>query len=182
MNADERFGPVAMALHWFVAFTIVCAVVFAWVVEDLDRGATKDLVLTIHKSIGLTIFAATIFRLTWRLTHHAPPLPPEMSRPQRIAAWLTHASLYAIAIGMPITGYLSVAARGRETTYFGLFAVPRLGPLDRVFSLNMEQTHRYAQYVLYALIVAHVGAALYHRFVLKDRILARMWPFGVTAQ
>ncbi len=180
MNTEQRFGPVAMALHWFVAVVIVCAVVLAWIVEDLDRGATKDMVLTIHKSVGLTIFAVTVFRLTWRMTHPAPPLPLEMSFAMRAAAWITHASLYALVFGMPITGYLSVAARGRETTFFGLFEVPRLGPLDRTISLNMEQAHRYGQYVLYALVLAHVGAALYHRFVLKDRILARMWPFGAA--
>ena len=181
MDTQERFGPVAIALHWFVAVIIVCAVVLAWIVEDLDRGATKDLVLTIHKSVGLTIFALTVFRLTWRMTHPAPPLPPEMRMPMRVAAWLTHATLYAIVFGMSVTGYLSVAARGRETTFFGIFEVPRLGPLDRAFSRSMEQVHGYGQYVLYALVLAHVGAALYHRFALKDRVLARMWPFGASA-
>ena len=181
MDTQERFGPVAIALHWFVAVIIVCTVVLAWIVEDLDRGATKDLVLTIHKSVGLTIFAVTVFRLTWRMTHPAPPLPPEMSMPMRWAAWLTHATLYAIVFGMSVTGYLSVAARGRETTFFGMFEVPRLGPLDRAFSRSMEQVHGYGQYVLYALVLAHVLAALYHRFVLKDRVLARMWPFGASA-
>ena len=136
------------------------------------------MVLTVHKSVGLTIFAAMVFRLAWRLTHNAPPLPPETSLAIRAAAWVTHASLYAIALLMPVSGYISVAARGRETTFFGLFEVPRVGPLDRALSLNMEQAHRYGQYVLYALVLAHIGAALYHRFLLKDGIFERMWPFG----
>jgi cytochrome b561 len=182
MTHENRFGPVAIALHWIVAAAILVVLCFAWTVETLDRGETKDLALTIHKSVGLLIFIVMVPRLAWRLTHRPPPLPPETPAWQRAGARLGHAFLYAIAFVMPVTGYISVAARGRETTFFGLFVVPQWAPLDRMLSLSMEKAHRYGQYALYGLIAAHVGAALYHRFVLRDRVLARMWPFGAGTQ
>jgi cytochrome b561 len=179
MKTAGRFGLVAIALHWLAAGAIVAAVILAWIVEDLERGGPKDLMLMWHKSVGLTIFAVMIVRLVWRLTHPAPPLPPQMSLPQRLAAGLTHIFLYAITLAMPVSGYLSVAARGRETLFYGLFMVPRWAPLDRALSLGMEKAHNYGQYALYVLVAAHVGAALYHHFVLRDGVLARMWP-GAT--
>jgi cytochrome b561 len=180
-TTPQRFGLTAIALHWLIAALVIATLILAWIMETLDRGATKDAIEAVHKSIGLTILAFTFVRLIWRWGHRAPPLPAEMSRFQRAAAWATHAALYFVAIALPITGYLSEAARGRETKYFNLVSVPQLSPLDRHLSLLMEKVHDYGQYVLYALLAAHVGAALYHRFVLRDRILARMWPFDPPA-
>ena len=85
---------------------------------------------------------------------------------------LTHGLLYALILGMPITGYIAETARGRETAFFGMFPVPPLAPLDRKLSFYAETAHSWAQYALYALIALHVGAALYHQIVLRDQLLS----------
>jgi cytochrome b561 len=61
-------------------------------------------------------------------------------------------------------------------TIFGLFDLPRLVPRGLKLSAAAQNLHDNGQYLLYALLVLHIGAALYHRFVLKDGILQRMWP------
>jgi cytochrome b561 len=33
----------------------------------------------------------------------------------------------------------------------------------------------YLQYVLYALVMLHAGAAFYHHYVMKDGLMGRMW-------
>ncbi len=175
-NKPTRFGPVAIALHWGIAVFAVTVVILGWAREAMEAGATKDFTLMIHKSVGLTILILTAFRLVWRFSHRAPPLPGSMTTFQRLAAWGTHFALYAITLGMPISGYLSGAARGRQTSFFNLFTVPQLSPLDSELARITHDMHIYGQWVLIALVVAHVGAALYHRFVLRDGILARMWP------
>jgi len=177
-QSAQKYGMVAMTLHWTVAALIVFAVVLALYMGGLDRGNTKDLILGIHKSVGLTILLLTCGRGVWRLTHPAPPLPHTMPILQRHLAHATHALLYVIAVAMPITGYIAVAARGRETSFLGLLPVPILVPLDRALAHNAESIHVYSQYALYALVAGHVGAALYHHFVTRDDILRRMWPRG----
>lgn len=144
--------------------------------NELDRGETKDLILGIHKSAGLVILLLTLGRGLWRLAHPAPPLPPTMSILQRRLAHATHALLYAVAVAMPITGYIAVAARGRETNFLGVLPVPILVPLDRALAHNAATIHVCSQYALYALVAGHAGAALYHHFVTRDDILRRMWP------
>lgn len=176
VTQPQRFGPIAIFLHWTVAIVLIGVVTLGLYLEDLDNGETKDFILSTHKSIGLTIFAVMCVRLVWRLTHPAPPLPPTMSKIQRLLASVTHFALYAIAFAMPLTGYASVAARGRETIFFGLFQVPALLPLNRALSNLSETLHIYGQYLLYALVAGHVAAALYHHFVVRDDILKRMWP------
>lgn len=176
----HRFDTVAIVLHWCIAFLVLCAVALGLARESLDRGTIRDTIFALHKSIGLLILIATCIRLGWRLTHRVPPPPAGMGAFQRFAAWSTHSLLYVMMFVQPITGYLAEAARARQTTFFWLMSVPRLGPLDRQLAHAMETAHNLSQYALYVLLVAHIGAALYHRFVLRDGVLARMWPFGVV--
>ena len=170
------FGRVAVALHWIVAACLLCSVILGLVIGNVEESEATEQALAAHKSFGITIFVLMIARLAWRLTHRAPPLPADIPHYQRALAGLTHGLIYATLLAMPIAGYVAVAARGRETQFFGLFDVPQWAPLSRALSQNATTVHVYGQYLVYALIVAHVGAALYHRFILKDEVLARMLP------
>lgn len=174
----QRYHPITIALHWIVAAAVVVAVALGMLSGDAEESDLTALTLALHKSVGITIFTLTIVRLTWRLTHVAPALPAAMPAWQRIAAKLTHGLLYAVIFALPVTGYVGVAARGRETVFFGSFALPRLVPLDRVWSQNARALHEYCQWALYVLLAAHVVAAAYHHFIFKDGLMSRIWPAG----
>ena len=77
---------------------------------------------------------------------------------------------------MPITGYLSVIAGGYPMNFFGLFDVPRLVAKSEGLGKFMETAHLTLQYAVYALVLAHVAAALHHHWVRHDGVLRRMWP------
>jgi len=172
---DPRYGGTAMAFHWTVAACILAAVALALSLEIIPEGPTNDAVFAIHKSVGLVILLLTLARALWRFTHPAPALPP-LPAWQRHSSQAVHLLLYVMAIIMPVSGYIAVAARGRETVFLGLMAVPRWVPLDRRLAHQAETVHVVSQYVLYGLLAAHVGAALYHHFVVHDGVLRRMWP------
>ncbi len=172
----SRFGAVAIALHWSTALAIAGTSILAWYIEALDTGDQRTALLAIHKSVGAAILMLAAFRLAWRGFHPAPPYASPQPAWQRRAAGCAHGLLYALMIVMPVTGYVSEAARARDTDFFGLFGIPRLAPLDRKLSFYAQAAHAYAQYALYALVAAHVAAALYHQFILRDGLFARMWP------
>ncbi|MDX2224653.1 MAG: cytochrome b [Rhodospirillaceae bacterium] len=172
-----RYTATAIALHWAIATAALIAVGLALTVERLDLGDTKDALLELHKSVGSLIWVLMVARLGWRLGH-PPPAPVVQPAWQRLAAKAVHATLYVLLLAMPVTGYVSVAARGRTTTVFGLFDLPRWVPLDRGLARTAENVHDLGQYALYGLVALHVGAGLYHHFVARDRVLERMWPFG----
>jgi cytochrome b561 len=180
MNAENtpitRYGVVAVALHWIIAACLLVSVILGLIIGNVEESESTEQVLAIHKSFGITIFVLMLVRLAWRLTHRAPPLPAGLPAYQRIGAAATHGLLYLTLLAMPIVGYVAVAARGRETRFFGLFDVPQVTPLSRMLSQNATAAHVYGQYLVYALLIAHVGAALYHHIVLKDDVLARMLP------
>jgi cytochrome b561 len=58
--------------------------------------------------------------------------------------------------------------------WFGLFQVPQFTSPDKVAAGFYEDRHIWFAYVLLALIVLHVAAALWHHFGKRDRVLSRM--------
>ncbi len=47
---------------------------------------------------------------------------------------------------------------------------------DKPLTGLFHRIHELTALALLALIAVHVAAALYHRFVLKDRVLQSTWP------
>ncbi len=175
-NAEGKFGPVAIFLHWAIAGCIVLSVAFGLISGFADSAELTQSTLAIHQSVGVTIFVLALARVAWRLTHPAPPLPASTPKSQRIAAAITHFTLYAILFALPVTGYVGLAARGRPITIFGLVDLPNVVARSLKTSAAFQNVHNNLQYFLYALLILHIGAALYHQFVMKDGLLGRMWP------
>ena len=57
---------------------------------------------------------------------------------------------------------------------FGLFELPPIWPVDRPFSDRVLFMHGLIGLAIAGLLAAHIGAALQHHFVRRDRILWRM--------
>ena len=183
MEAPQRYSIPAIVLHWLTAALILATVIIAWLLDTTDTAASRNALLAIHKSIGITIFTLAWIRLGWRIGHAPPGWPVMPPLWQRAAAWMTHVALYLITLTMPVSGYISAAARARETTYFGLFTIPQWVSPDRGLATATEQIHEYSSWGLYALVSLHLAAVLYHHVVKDDGLLQRMWPktIGVPA-
>lgn len=157
-----------------MALGLLLAVVFGLGAVYVNDTQTSRASLAVHQSIGFLMLLLAIVRLYWRVTHTPPPPPEGLPRGQRVAAAITHVTLYLFILGMPISGYIGLAARGRPITVFGLFDLPHVVPRSFDLSARAQDLHYYAQFAFYVLVVLHVGAALYHHFVAKDGILERM--------
>ena len=108
-----------------------------------------------------------------------PALPVDTPRGQRIAAGISHWALYAVTIAVALLGWAHSGARTPNySDWFGLFHVPQITSPDKVAARAYEDRHILFAYVLLALIVIHLGAALWHHFVRRDRVTARMIDGG----
>lgn len=175
-TSSRKFAPVMIWLHWIVAALMIVTVVYGLVSAYADTAELTQSTMLVHQSVGTVIFILTFARLAARFTRRTPPLPPTMPKYQVVAASITHILLYVSLIAFPVTGYLSLASRGRAVSMFGLFDLPRLVPRSLSTSAAATDLHVYAQWALYGLVALHVVAALHHQFVVKDGVLMRMWP------
>lgn len=155
--APTGYSRLQIALHWLVFVLIAQQFLFHDAISEAwDRFrdgmeiAFNPLVLA-HVAGGAFVLIFTIWRLTLRAQRGVPPAI-ESSKAQLLIARLTHIGLYALMILMPISG--SVAWFG------GVEAA--------------AQGHNVLKVVLLALVALHVVGALYHQFILRDGILARM--------
>jgi cytochrome b561 len=172
-----RYTAVAQSFHWIIAALIVTQFILGWTAVDLPLGVHKLAMLARHKSIGMTVLMLAALRLLWRWRHPAPELPPGMTRVERTTAHATHVAFYVLLFVMPVTGWIMSSAKKYSVSWFGLFTWPNLiGKNEAAFNL-LKSTHDILSYVLFAIAVLHVLAALKHHFWNRDDVLLRMLPF-----
>ena len=199
-NSIDAWGGVSMLFHWATAAAFMAAYVIAYYViwfVDPDTavkpalfGITPDgdrvvPLLNIHWVLGIGIGFLVLPRLLWRL-FGTTPRALGASRSETLAAEVAHGSLYLLLILMPLSGYMNTY----DPTDFGLFVIPAFKD-TAVFAWAsstmgfgwhdiekpMESVHRFlGQWIGWPLVLAHVGAALFHHCIRKDTALVRMLP------
>lgn len=191
-NSKERFGVIAMSLHWLVAFlflALYASVYFRqWFTEpqtDLNWTA-----LQLHLSLGMTVMVFIGLRIAYKFFDQTPDEVPG-SKLEHMAAKGAHIMLYAVMIVMPLSGYFGT---GVNTEFFGLFEIPKfqdtwlyevsvtnLMGLDwETFEAPIDFVHKQGgAYFVWLLIGAHIAAALFHHFHRKDNTLRRMLPMDL---
>jgi cytochrome b561 len=121
------------------------------------------------------VLVLMVVRLLWRMVNPAPALPSDTPRWQRISAQISHWALYIVTIVVAMLGWAHSGAHTPDySSWFGLFRVPQITSPDKAVADAFEDRHIFFAYVLLALIVIHVAAALWHHLVRRDRVTARM--------
>jgi cytochrome b561 len=174
-NTRTGWGSVARWFHWGLALAILGMIAFGWWMNHIPARADKFFYRSIHADIGYVILLLTVLRLVWRTINPTPTLPAETSRWQKIAAHVSHGALYLVVILVAMLGWAHSGARTPNySDFFGLFNVPQFTSPDKAAAGAYEDRHILFAYVLLALIAVHVIAALWHHFVRRDRVVARM--------
>jgi len=171
-----RYTTTAVALHWLVALGIFGAFALGLYMQDLPISPAKLKLYSYHKWAGVTLFLLILARMAWRLTHPPPPLPSAMPVWQRRAATSIHHLLYMLLFAIPLSGWLMSSAKGFQTVWFGVVPLPDLLAKDKALGDALAALHQALNYSMAALVVIHVAAALKHRIVDRDDVLARMLP------
>jgi cytochrome b561 len=169
-----RYSRVAIALHWTIAALIIVNLAIGLLHESLLPGT-----IPLHKSIGMLVLALSVVRLLWRLTHRPPPLPLTVKGWEKGLAHAVHWALYLLMILLPLSGWFFTSASPKRypLSFFGLFPLPPLPVAqDKAVSDIVAERHEQFAWIMIALLVLHVAAALKHRFVDYDRTLDRMLP------
>jgi cytochrome b561 len=179
MRAGEpAYTVTARTLHWITAVLVVIQIPLGLLVVNLELGSWKEPLYNLHKSIGATLIPIVLFRLFYRLTHPPAPLPPDVPEFQRVAAHGLHWTLYTLLIVQGLLGWIGTSAYPAPIPVFGLFEMPHIWREDRALSDMLFAAHRFVGIALAFLLVGHIGAALFHHFVQKDRVLMRMVTGG----
>ena len=170
----ESYDRVLKAVHWSALLLIAAAYFAIW---GSYAAATKEqeaFLMQLHRSLGVTVFVLTLFRLGWRWHARIPSLPADLPAIQKMAARVAEYVLYALLLAQPILGILNINARGRRVDFFFLGELPPIVGPDKVLAKQAIAAHQIVAYVLLTLIALHAAAALFHHFVRRDDVLNGM--------
>jgi cytochrome b561 len=174
-NTNSSWGSVSRWSHWILAAVIIGMLAYGWWMDHIAARADRLFYRSIHADIGYLVLVLMVLRLIWRGINPTPALPADTPRWRRIAAHISHWALYVVTITVAMLGWTySGAHKPDYADWFGLFRVPQFTSPDKAMADIYEGLHVYAAYVLLALIVIHFAAALWHHFVKRDRVAARM--------
>jgi len=174
MSAARGYGFWHKSFHWLV-FALIAAQYFVGsVMPHIGRDTQDEGWVSWHISLGAAIMFLVLIRLVWRIARPVPLM--EMPSWQTHLANFTHIGLYTLILVMTVLGWAATSYRGWTVWLFGIVPLPALAAKGTEWAHTAGDIHGTLVYVLLALIVMHVGGALYHYFVLRDRTLQRMLP------
>lgn len=177
-TTNTRYTNTAIALHWLVALLIFAAFPLGMYMHDLSLSPTKLQLYSYHKWIGITVLLLTVLRIVWRATHTPPTLPDSLPRWQHIASHATHQLLYVLIFVVPLSGWLMSSAKGFKTVWLGILPLPDLISKDKALGDLLSNVHASLNYLLLALVVLHIAAALKHHLIDRDEVMNRMLLIG----
>jgi cytochrome b561 len=172
------YTVTARVLHWLTAVLVLIQIPLGLAIVNVELGAWKDPLYNAHKSIGAILIPIVLVRLIYRLTHPPLPLPPDIPPIQRFAAEALHWTLYTLLIVQGLVGWIATSAYPAPIPVFGLFEMPAIWGEDRALAEKLYLVHRFVGIGLAVLLVGHIGAALQHHFIRRDRVLMRMVTGG----
>ena len=193
-TGSRRYEPGAQWLHWLTA-----ALIFVIVPLGLAFGEFKTVggkpptgfdgpfpgtpfaYATVHKTLGLIVFALVVARLAFRIANPPPAMPGRMGGAMRVLSHGSHWLLYALLIVMPVSGYIMSSSGKNPISILWLFDFPKL-PISQDTGKVAQKVHLFAQWALYALVLLHLAATAWHAFVRRDAILDRMLPRQANAE
>ncbi len=136
--------------------------------------ATTGFLYDAHKTIGVILLVLIAARLIYRFTKGAPAsdksLPPALVGVSHLTHWL----MYTLLLAVPILGYIGISYYGALSP-FGI-PLPAVTVKDQEMSKEVFEIHELLAFALVTLVAIHISAALYHKFVRKDRVVERMLP------
>jgi cytochrome b561 len=169
------FTPLQRVLHWGTAACVLTMLFIG--VGMVSTVMPKYLTLvSIHKPLGVAILILVLIRLAVRLRRGAPPLPADLPEPLKLAAYLSHYLLYTLLIAMPLIGWGMLSAAAYPVRLYPGLYLPAILPLSDRLHTILWDAHFYLAFALFALILVHIAAALFHLLVRKDGVFETMSP------
>lgn len=137
MHHYARHHGVTITLHWATALAILLAVAAVLLREVIEDDDMRNVLLNLHRSLGVLILLLAGVRLVARLVINASHVHLSLPKAIRLASTVGHLALFAL----PVTGWLLSNAEGKTVSPFGLFNLPMLVTKNRDLGDPLGDVH-----------------------------------------
>ncbi|SUE43049.1 cytochrome b [Roseomonas gilardii] len=171
-SSPDRYGAVPVTIHWLTAILIIFALGSGFRAGNaLDLSVKADF-LRMHIPAAIMVLLLTVLRIVWWWFLDKKPRPVQGAPlwQERLARGV-HIAFYVVILGMAASGIGMIVLSGAGPAIFGGAG----SGLSDFMQYPPRIPHGLGANFLLALLLAHVGAALYHHFIRRDGLLRRMW-------
>ncbi len=173
MNRENgHFNLTARVLHWLMAAMILTMLFVG--VGMVAALQWRPMLVDLHRPLGIAILLLVLVRLCNRLRHRPPPLPADLPAWQAAAAHASHWVLYGLMLAMPLVGWSMLSAGGYPIVMWSGVNLPPIVPHDPSLYAALRNAHSLLAYALFATVVVHLSAALFHLWVRRDGVFQAM--------
>ncbi|MBR1119904.1 cytochrome b [Bradyrhizobium lablabi] len=180
-SLPHRFTLLQRLLHWLMA---VCIIAMFFIGVGMVSTVTPKYLplISIHKTLGVTLLVLVLIRLALRLYYGAPPLPVDLPATIKLGAYLSHVALYGLMIVMPLLGVSMLWAAAYPVVLAGGIQIPPLLPQSDGVHTLLWNAHFYLAFAFFALVLLHVAAALFHALIRRDGVFETISPVSLAAR
>jgi cytochrome b561 len=170
-NPPEVYDRTTITLHWATAILVAIQFLIGRTTNFLPRSPLRVDIWSVHVVFGFALACVVILGMLWRVTR-GRRLPALNHGVLHLTAVATHRLLDLLLLTMIALGITDVFAHGFPL--FNLWHFPKFGGDEFLRSVNAW--HGLVANIIVAVALLHSAAALFHRYVIKDGVLRRMWP------
>ncbi|NNU17565.1 hypothetical protein HK107_14635 [Parvularcula sp. ZS-1/3] len=160
-------------IHWVMAAMIAYLILTSHF-EDMESVERAERI-KVHAALGAGLFCLGAVRL-WLV--RKLPVPDKIAGPlwqERLAAGVKRA-FYVLFFLVPVLGLILAGLVAYDVDLAGAIRVSGWLRDDPSAAALMNSVHGFSVDILTGLIVLHMVGTLYHQFVRRDGLVARMLP------
>jgi cytochrome b561 len=165
----KQYSKRTAIMHWIIFLLVIAAFYFGHQLDESKDGAQKLSLYPLHFLIGDLTLLLVLVRIYFR-KKDGEPAPANASALLNKVAALTHVLLNLTLIAVVVSGIATAATSGV------INALKANDPtlIPDFHTVGAKEFHEVFIGVLFALVVFHAVAALYHQFVVKDNLMRRI--------
>ncbi|HKD20637.1 MAG TPA: cytochrome b/b6 domain-containing protein [Rhizomicrobium sp.] len=169
----SSYDKTTIRLHWAIVVLVALQWLGAELVDFLPDRTARQLYWSTHITLGTLFAAVVIAHVWWRMTG-GRRLPQSNEDGWKAATRVMHTVLFWLPALLAALGIGIVLARG--WTLFHTITIPMVPGGSKHLAGQIHAVHEWTAHVVVFLATGHAAAALFHHYLLRDGVLARMRP------
>ncbi|MDQ7050698.1 MAG: cytochrome b [Enterobacterales bacterium] len=149
-NTESTYGKVTIIIHWLMVLMVVTLLTVGFIMADMDKGATRDSIIGLHKASGFVLLLLALFRWYWTLSGQNPKPIEGMTKAEIGISHAAKWTLLLLLLIMPISGVLMSMYFGYGISVYGLFEIPSFLAKNKDLGEAFEEIHEVIAYILIA--------------------------------
>lgn len=171
-DTPRRYGLISRGFHWLMAGVLAWQFAGAALFVSIGDTDVTRFVGGRHLEVGAVLFLLAILRAAWALANKGRR-PLDRGRLARLARG-THLLFYALMLLVPGLGLLRQFGSGKPFSVFGIRLFPERADKIEWMMIPGDLLHYWLGFLLLALAIGHVAAAIVHKFWWNDAVVGRM--------